>query len=305
MSNLGWISMACLLLAAGIGLWGYAQHKQNVQVISQRVQRVLDAEPTLVLPVALDKERQQRQHEWLQFAPPWVQQAFSPRQWVLIALSTGCVTGLVAWMSSLSIAVIVPLLVLGIALFVAWLRWQRLRARVVQQLPSFIDGMVRMVVLGHATQSAFVMATAAAKEPLASIVVKAAAFAKAGMPIDQALQAATRELKLNEFNLLAAILHVGGRFGGRVDHLLERVAHLMRDREQADRELKALSAEVRVSAWVLSLLPVVVGGVIIVLNASYFMKMWDDPSGKWLALVSLGLQVLGSVVLYRLASLDD
>ena len=305
MSNLGWISMACLLLAAGIGLWGYAQHKQNVQVISQRVQRVLDAEPTLVLPVALDKERQQRQHEWLQFAPPWVQQAFSPRQWVLIALSTGCVTGLVAWMSSLSIAVIVPLLVLGIALFVAWLRWQRLRARVVQQLPSFIDGMVRMVVLGHATQSAFVMATAAAKEPLASIVVKAAAFAKAGMPIDQALQAATRELKLNEFNLLAAILHVGGRFGGRVDHMLERVAHLMRDREQADRELKALSAEVRVSAWVLSLLPVVVGGVIIVLNASYFMKMWDDPSGKWLALVSLGLQVMGSVVLYRLASLDD
>ena len=305
MSNLAWVSMACLLLAAGIGLWGYAQHKQNVQVISQRVQRVLDAEPTLVLPVALDKERQQRQHEWLQFAPPWVQQAFSPRQWVLIALSTGCVTGLVAWMSSLSIAVIVPLLVLGIALFVAWLRWQRLRARVVQQLPSFIDGMVRMVVLGHATQSAFVMATAAAKEPLASIVVKAAAFAKAGMPIDQALQAATRELKLNEFNLLAAILHVGGRFGGRVDHLLERVAHLMRDREQADRELKALSAEVRVSAWVLSLLPVVVGGVIIVLNASYFMKMWDDPSGKWLALVSLGLQVLGSVVLYRLANLDD
>jgi len=305
MSNLGWVSMACLLLAAGIGLWGYAQHKQNVQVISQRVQRVLDAEPTLVLPVALDKERQQRQHEWLQFAPPWVQQAFSPRQWVLIALSTGCVTGLVAWMSSLSIAAIVPLLVLGIALFVAWLRWQRLRARVVQQLPSFIDGMVRMVVLGHATQSAFVMATAAAKEPLASIVVKAATFAKAGMPIDQALQAATRELKLNEFNLLAAILQVGGRFGGRVDYLLERVAHLMRDREQADRELKALSAEVRVSAWVLSLLPVVVGGVIIVLNASYFMKMWDDPSGKWLALVSLGLQVLGSVVLYRLASLDD
>lgn len=305
MSSLAWISMACLLLAAGIGLLGYAQHKQNVQVISQRVQRVLDAEPTLVLPAALDKERQQRQHKWLQFAPPWVQQAFSPRQWVLIALSTGCVTGLVAWMTSLSIAAIVPLLVLGIALFVAWLRWQRLRARVVQQLPSFIDGMVRMVVLGHATQSAFVMATAAAKEPLASIVVKAAAFAKAGMPIDQALQAATRELKLNEFNLLAAILQVGGRFGGRVDHLLERVAHLMRDREQADRELKALSAEVRVSAWVLSLLPVVVGGVIIVLNASYFMKMWDDPSGKWLALVSLGLQVLGSVVLYRLASLDD
>ena len=117
MSNLAWISMACLLLAAGIGLFGYAQHKQNVQLISQRVQRVLDAEPTLVLPAALDKEQQQRRHEWLQFVPPWVQQAFSPRQWVLIALTTLCATGLVAWMASLGIAAIVPLLVLGIALF--------------------------------------------------------------------------------------------------------------------------------------------------------------------------------------------
>lgn len=77
-----------------------------------------------------------------------------------------------------------------------------------------------------------------------------------------------------------------------MDRLLERVAHLIRDREQADRELQAMSAEVRVSAWILSLLPVLVGGAIIMLNASYFMQMWDDPSGRWVALAGAGLQIL-------------
>lgn len=305
MSGFAWVSMACFLFAAGIGLWGYAQQKQNVQNISQRVQRVLDAEPTLVLPHVLGQEQQQRKKPWLSFAPAWVQQAFTPKQWVVMSTVTLVVAAVVASVAGLSIAAIVPLLALSAMLFAAWVRWQRMRTRVVQQLPSFIDGMVRMVVLGHATQSAFVMAVSAAKAPLAGIVSKAAAFAKAGMPIDQALHVATRDLKLNEFNLLASAIQVGGRFGGRVDSLLVRVAHLMRDREQAERELRALSAEVRVSAWVLSLLPVGVGGVIIVLNASYFMKMWDDPSGKWLALLGVGLQVLGAVALYRLAKLDD
>jgi hypothetical protein len=43
----------------------------------------------------------------------------------------------------------------GRGLLLAWRRWQRLRQQVQQQLPAFIDGMVRMVVLGHATRRPF------------------------------------------------------------------------------------------------------------------------------------------------------
>lgn len=307
MSTWAWVSVACFFLAAGVGLWGYAQQQQTVSKISDRVQRVLDAAPTEPVPLAWQQERQRQLHavRGLGFAPQWLQDTLTAKQWAWLVGSCLLATALLAWWSSLLIAVILPVMVVSVTVFVAWLRWQRLRARIVQQLPSFIDGMVRMVVLGHATQSAFVLAAAAAKEPLAPRMAKAAAFAKAGMPIDQALDAATKDLALTEFSLLSAVIQVGARFGGRVDGLLERVAHLMRDREQAERELKALSAEVRVSAWVLSLLPVLVGGAIIILNASYFMKMWDDPTGRWIALGGLGLQLLGSLVLYRMARLED
>lgn len=305
LSALAWISLACLLLAAGVGLWGYAQQKQKISSISERVQRVLDAEPIVQLPFAIEKQKKQLNHSWLRFVPEWLQQAFTFKQWCFIGGGTLLATAFIALLSNLFIALLVPMMVLCVVTFLAWMRWQKLRARIVQQLPSFIDGMIRMVVLGHATQSAFVMAANSAKAPLAQTVSQAAAFTKAGMPMEQALQVVNRDLKIQELSLLASVVQVGGRFGGRVDGLLERVANLIRDREQADRELRALSAEVRVSAWILSLLPILVGGAIVVLNASYFMKLWDDPSGRWIGFTGLGLQVIGTIILYRLAKLDD
>lgn len=305
MSALAWISVACLVLAAGVALWGYSQQQEKVTAISARVQRVLDAEPTLVVPMAVEQQRKHKNQAWLHYAPTWLQAAYTPKQWVFFAVGLALLMVVIALLSNWAIALITPIMAGAVWVFVAWLKWQKMRTRVLQQLPSFIDGMIRMVVLGHATQSAFVMAAASAKEPLSATVSQAAAFTKAGMPVDQALHIASKDLKLQEFSLLASIIQVGGRFGGRVDSLLEKVSHLIRDREQADRELRALSAEVRVSAWILSLLPILVGGAIIMLNAAYFMKMWDDPTGRWIGLAGIGLQAIGTIVLYRLAKIDD
>jgi tight adherence protein B len=93
------------------------------------------------------------------------------------------------------------------------------------------------------------------------------------------------------------------RYGGRADLVLERVSAYIRDRQSAERELHALSAEVRLSAWVLALLPIVVGTLIMVLNEGYFMRMWNDATGQKLIFIAAGLEVFGSFLLYRLARL--
>ena len=78
----------------------------------------------------------------------------------------------------------------------------------------------------------------------------------------------------------------------------------MRDREQAEQDLSAMTAETRMSAWVLSLLPVAVCGLIISFNAGYFLRMWEDPSGRNIIWMAAGLQVFGVILLYRMAKLD-
>ena len=75
----------------------------------------------------------------------------------------------------------------------------------------------------------------------------------------------------------------------------------MRDREQAEHELVAMSSETRLSAWILGMLPLAVCAFMIMNNPSYFLGMWNDGSGRMLIYLGAGLQILGGLLLYRLA----
>jgi len=198
------------------------------------------------------------------------------------------------------------LVVLGIGFFfLLYTRAQKYRTRLTQQLPGFLDNTVRLVTIGNSVQAAFQMAAASTKDPLQSVMEKAASLARAGMDLENAVAHVARQTRLDELHLLAAILRISVRYGGRVDLLLERVANFMRDREQAEQDLSAMTAETRLSAWVLSLLPVAVCSLIISFNASYFLRMWNDASGRNFIWAAAVLQILGVVLLYRMAKLDE
>lgn len=299
-----WIGLACVLMGTGLVMLRWAQQREHAAHMDERVQKLLEPPTT---PVSADAVpvNAVAQRDWWSALPLWLRHGFPKKQLVVIAAAVLVLALLFGAFSRWWVALIIVTMAAAIVSFIAWLKWEKHRKAMARQLPSYIDAMVRMVVLGHATPSAFVMAAGTTKAPLADVVHQAASLAKAGMPVDQALIVASREYKLQEFFLLAAVIQVGTRFGGRVDGLLERVAHYMRDKEEASRELKALSSEVRVSAWVLCLLPVVVGGFIIATNADYFWSMWEDSTGRWITLFGAGLQLLGSVLLYRMASIDE
>lgn len=216
---------------------------------------------------------------------------------LLLSLVAGFAAGPVA-------AVIVLLLVLAIGAFVIWHRKQKMRALLVAQLPVFIDSIVRLITIGNAIQAAFQLAIPTTKAPLRDCMEKASALVRAGVDLDQALAQMAARVSIEEMHLLASILGLGVRYGGRADVLLERVAHFMRDREQAQHELVAMSSETRLSAWILGLLPIGVGAAIVLINPAYFALMWQDESGRTLLFGALALQATGVFLLYRLARLS-
>ncbi|WP_219219809.1 type II secretion system F family protein [Variovorax boronicumulans] len=193
------------------------------------------------------------------------------------------------------------MLLLVIASFSLWLRLQKFRKTLAAQLPGFIDAMVRLITVGNSTQAAFQLAVETTKAPLHGYLEGATGLMRAGVELDQALHQMAEKVRVEEMYLLASILGLGVRYGGRADVLLERVANFMRDREQAQHELVAMSSETRLSAWILGLLPVGVGSAIVMLNGSYFVRMWNDPTGQMMIFGAVALQIFGALLLYRLA----
>ncbi|WP_212613260.1 type II secretion system F family protein, partial [Pseudomonas moorei] len=150
-----------------------------------------------------------------------------------------------------------------IAIFLFWNRTRRINERLLRQLPGFLDGVVRLMTIGSAVPSAFQAASANTEAPLRNCLMAITQMQRAGKDLDAAVSVVGQQYRVNELILVASVLRLSLRYGGRADIVMERTAAFMRDRQQAQQELLALSAETRLSAWILGLLPVIVGGLII------------------------------------------
>ncbi|PLC07542.1 secretion system protein [Variovorax sp. RO1] len=235
--------------------------------------------------------------------PEWLLGAVSPKVAtlavvgiVVLCLLTGLLGGGIA-------AAGVLLLLVLVSIFAVWLRLQKVRRQLISQLPGYIDAMVRLITIGNSTQAAFQLAIATTQEPLRGHMDRSSALVRAGVDLDRAVHQTATNVRVEEMFLLASILGLGVRYGGRADLLLERVANFMRDREQAEHELIAMSSETRLSAWILGLLPLGVASVLILTNPGFLVSMWNDETGRILIFSSIGLQLLGAFLLYRLAKL--
>jgi tight adherence protein B len=279
------LAAALVLAAAALWLWAWSARERARQRAGAHLERQLrasdeapqDNAPWMRAPARMPEAAAEqmplagaapRRARWL---PEWLDGAVSPGRLItglMIALLAVAVAGIALGpLAAAGAAVICA----ALGAFALWLAVQRLRRRLAQQLPPFIDAMVRLITIGNSTQAAFQLSIANSAPPLREHLERAASLVRAGVDLDQALLQTARAVHVEEMTLMAAILGLSVRYGGRADLMLERVAHFMRDREQAEQELSALSSETRLSAWILG---------------------------------AGGLQVLGSILLYRLARLE-
>jgi tight adherence protein B len=196
-------------------------------------------------------------------------------------------------------------LVGSICVVIFWLvtRMQRRRRAIVRQLPSFLDGIVRLVTLGNSVPAAFQQCLQGSDPPLRGCLDQCSRMLRAGVEVDRAMLNIAELYKIKEFELVGSVLRLAVKYGGRADVMLERMSVFMRDLEAAERELMAMTAETRLSAWILGLLPVGVACFMVASTPHLFAQMWDTGSGRNMIYLAFLLQIAGSVMLYRMTSL--
>ncbi|RMX06316.1 secretion system protein [Corticibacter populi] len=317
------LALALLLLGLAVWLFGRARRQQQLQSVSSHLQRSIH-QRAMATPAGGARVAQQPvPGPGLGPSMPRGSATGAPAGWQARLTE---VLGLGAWgISSTTVlllaAVGLAVLIIGAALagptaailltaihalvtgFFIWRRASARRQRLLQQLPGFLDNMVRLISIGNSPHAAFQLAVGNVPAPLGDALQQATAMLSANPDLGQAMAQLEGHWRLPEFGLLAAVFRMSVRYGGRADLVLERVAAYIRDRQAAEQELHALSAEIRLSAWVLALLPIAVGALIMVLNAGYFLRMWNDPSGQKMILVAAALEAFGAFLLYRLARL--
>ena len=191
------------------------------------------------------------------------------------AIAGAVVLLLCAWAALVGGVLAAGATLIACAMFIYFLlavRGNKRRQQIVRQLPLFLDGIVRLITLGNSVPAAFQAALQITEAPLRDCLDYVSRMLRTGVEIDRALSQVALIYGVRELELVGAVLRLSVKYGGRADVMLDRMASFMRDLEQAERELVAMSAETRLSSWVLAMLPVGIGGFLILSNPKYFAQ---------------------------------
>jgi tight adherence protein B len=105
------------------------------------------------------------------------------------------------------------------------------------------------------------------------------------------------ELDLYELRLFGAAVETNLRFGGSLTAILANLIENIRRRAAVLREVRVSTSQIRASAWVLGLLPMIVASVVMVQSPDYVRWFIDNPSGRTLLIYCAVSQVLGAVMM--------
>jgi tight adherence protein B len=161
-------------------------------------------------------------------------------------------------------------------------------------LPDAIDMVVRMVRAGLPVGAALRTVGDEADPPLSTVFNSVANLADIGVPLAEALAATGETVGSPDFRFFGVAVALQQATGGNLAATLETLSEIIRKRRAVRLKAQAATAEIRVSAIVLGVIPFFIVGVLLVVSPGYLQPLISDPRGNMIA----GAAVLGLLLAF-------
>jgi tight adherence protein B len=180
---------------------------------------------------------------------------------------------------------------------------RRLRA-IESQLPGAIDHLSRAVRAGHPLSAGLKMLSEESEEPLSSEFRAVFEEQRFGLPFEEALLGLSDRLNLPDVRILITAILVQREVGGNLAEILEKVAGTMRTRFTIRRQVRVYTVQGRMSGYILSTLPLVVGLFIFLINSDYMELLYTHPVGKTFLGLAIVMQFVGFLWIRNIVNVE-
>ncbi|MCK6187340.1 type II secretion system F family protein [Pseudomonas sp. EYE_354] len=216
----------------------------------------------------------------------------------LTGWALGALLGLVVaeWLGLLLMIAVPPL---ALRVYIAW-RYQHRVRRMIEQLPTLLDHTVRSLKSGRTLADAVLGGINASEYPLKHAMGRVQRNVQLGVSLPDSIHDFAELYERDEFRLFALGLKVNHRYGGNASELLENLIKMIREKEQGLRQLKAMTGETRMTAYVLAGLPIGMVAYFMFANPGYLMTMWNDESGRYLLFGAAAMDLTGTFAMWRM-----
>ena len=168
------------------------------------------------------------------------------------------------------------------------------------QLPDALDLMARSLRAGNPLMESFKFVSEEMKAPISTDFGRAWSNVNYGVSLRASLADLLERTPSVSLRSLATAILVQRETGGNLAEIIDKLTAVLRGRAKFQRRLKTLTAEGRMSGWVLGALPFVMAGLISVTSPDYLPMLLNDPSGKRLVMYALAVMAVGLVWMSRI-----
>jgi len=196
-------------------------------------------------------------------------------------------------------------LVLACSPFFYIVRVRRARLRKFEEMfPESLEFLARSMRAGHAFTVSLELIHTEFQEPLASEFRRAFDEQNLGLPLEMAFQKLAERVPLMDVRFFVSAVVLQKRTGGNLAELLDKLAHLIRERFKLRGRIRAISAHGRMTGTVLSLIPVAVGSIMFVVNPGLVRFFFADELGRMMLGGAIGLQLLGYLLIRKIVAIE-
>lgn len=186
---------------------------------------------------------------------------------------------------------------------IPWLYLKRATYRrtnaIEQQLPEALDLMARAMLAGHAFPSALKMVGDEMPEPVAGEFHIVFDEINYGISVQDALNNLATRVASTDIGYFVISVLIQRETGGNLAELLGNLSMLIRERLKLMGTVRVLSAEGRLSAQILTVLPFALALIVNILNPKFMSLLWTDPMGVRMVVIALLMVLVGIYWMWR------
>ena len=182
-------------------------------------------------------------------------------------------------------------------------RVERQRQAFAEQLPDNLQVLASALRAGHSLVGALSVVVDDAPDPSRREFRRVLADEQLGVSLEDALEVVAERMDSRDVKQVALVAALQHETGGNTAEVLDRVAETVRERFELRRLVRTLTAQGRMSRWVLTSLPILLLVVITLLNPRYVSPLYTHSTGRVLLVAAAVMVAGGSLVIRRIINI--
>ncbi len=210
------------------------------------------------------------------------------------------------WMLTMEVfaAVLAAFFVLALFWIFVTLRIYRRRAAFTEQLGDCLTTVANALRAGYSFQQAMDVIAREMEPPISEEFSQVTREVSMSVPLEIALESMSERVGSSDFDLVVTAVLIQREVGGNLAQILDNISDTINERIRMKREIHTLTAQGRMSAWILLLLPSAIGLFMYIVNPSQVMLLFEEPLGRMALGISFGLEIVGYIVIQRIVNIE-